>query len=98
MLVLAVYDMSRLMNTGLDMETLTRCVKLCETGVNPEALATCIKEIRRETAAARVRFEATSHVLEFLININVWHMLSCRKPSQQCRQLASTECFLYMDT
>jgi mitotic-spindle organizing protein 1 len=41
------------MNTGLDMETLTTCVKLCEAGVNPEALAAVIKEIRRETAALK---------------------------------------------
>lgn len=48
-----LYDISRLMNTGLDMETLTTCVKLCEAGVNPEALAAVIKEIRRETAALK---------------------------------------------
>lgn len=31
--------MSSILNTGLDRETLSVCVSLCESGVNPEALA-----------------------------------------------------------
>jgi mitotic-spindle organizing protein 1 len=62
MLHLALYDISRLMNTGLDMETLTTCVKLCEAGVNPEALAAVIKEIRRETAALKVLNQCGLHL------------------------------------
>lgn len=46
-------EMSRLLNTGLDPETLTICVKLCESGINPEALALVIQELRRETAAVK---------------------------------------------
>ncbi|XP_031573161.1 mitotic-spindle organizing protein 1-like [Actinia tenebrosa] len=44
-------EISKLLNTGLDSETLAICVKLCEAGVNPEALASVVQELRRETAA-----------------------------------------------
>ena len=44
-------EMSNLLNTGLDSESLSICVKLIEAGVNPEALALVIKELRRESAA-----------------------------------------------
>ena len=43
-------EMSNLLNTGLDSESLSICVKLIEAGVNPEALALVIKELRRESA------------------------------------------------
>ncbi|KAI8357167.1 mitotic-spindle organizing protein 1 [Mortierella sp. GBAus27b] len=46
-------EMSSLLNTGLDRETLSICVSLCESGVNPEALAAVIKELRRESASVR---------------------------------------------
>jgi len=44
-------EVSNLMNTGLDSESLAICIKLCEAGVNPEALAAVIKELRRESSA-----------------------------------------------
>ena len=47
----ALLEISRLLNTQLDPETLTICVRLCEIGVNPEALADVIKEIRKEMIA-----------------------------------------------
>lgn len=50
----AVKEISDLLNTGLDEETLKVCVQLLEAGVNPEALATVVRELRRETAALRV--------------------------------------------
>lgn len=43
-------ELSRLLCTGLDPETLTICVRLCECGVNPEALASIVNELRREIA------------------------------------------------
>ncbi|XP_078669674.1 mitotic-spindle organizing protein 1-like isoform X1 [Branchiostoma floridae x Branchiostoma belcheri] len=49
----ALQEISRLLNTGLDSETLSICVRLIEQGVNPEALASVIKELRRETAALK---------------------------------------------
>ena len=48
-------EISDLLNTGLDNETLRVCVQLLEAGVNPEALATVVQELRRETAAIKVR-------------------------------------------
>lgn len=47
----SLMEISNLLNTGLDAETLAICVKLCEAGVNPEALAAVVKELRREAAA-----------------------------------------------
>jgi len=44
-------EMSRLLNTGLDDETLAICVRLCEKGANPEALASVVRDLRRESAA-----------------------------------------------
>nr|ALS04307.1 mitotic-spindle organizing protein 1 [Acartia pacifica]ALS04308.1 mitotic-spindle organizing protein 1 [Acartia pacifica] len=46
-------EISRILNTGLDNESLAICVRLCDQGANPEALATVIKELRRETAALK---------------------------------------------
>ncbi|BFZ59833.1 hypothetical protein YB2330_000854 [Saitoella coloradoensis] len=41
-------EISLLLNTGLDKNTLSLCVSLCENGVNPEALAAVIRELRGE--------------------------------------------------
>ena len=49
----ALLEISKLLNTGLDAETLAVCVRLCESGVNPEALAMVIQEMRRQTAALK---------------------------------------------
>jgi mitotic-spindle organizing protein 1 len=49
-----VKEISDLLNTGLDEETLQVCVQLLEAGVNPEALAAVVQELRRETAAIKV--------------------------------------------
>lgn len=46
----ALLEISRILDTGLDAETLSICVQLCELGVNPEALATVIREIRTQAA------------------------------------------------
>lgn len=48
-------EISDLLNTGLDEESLQICVQLLEAGVNPEALAAVVQELRKETAAIRVR-------------------------------------------
>ncbi|CAG9787027.1 unnamed protein product [Diatraea saccharalis] len=42
-----MYQISQLLCTGLDTETLTICIRLCELGVDPEVLAHVIKEIRK---------------------------------------------------
>ena len=46
-------EISRLLNTGLDSESLALCVRLCENGANPQALATVIKEIRKQAQALK---------------------------------------------
>ncbi|XP_068778416.1 mitotic-spindle organizing protein 1 [Struthio camelus] len=50
---LVLFEISRLLNTGLDMETLSICVRLCEQGINPEALSSVIKELRKATEALK---------------------------------------------
>nr|XP_055100695.1 mitotic-spindle organizing protein 1 isoform X2 [Symphalangus syndactylus] len=47
-------EISRILNTGLDMETLSICVRLCEQGINPEALSSVIKELRKATEALKL--------------------------------------------
>ncbi|KAG5513712.1 hypothetical protein PMAC_000750 [Pneumocystis sp. 'macacae'] len=42
-----LHEISLLLNTGLDKNTLSLCVSLCENGVNPESLANVIKELKR---------------------------------------------------
>jgi len=44
-------EISTLLNTGLDADTLAICVRLCENGINPEALALVIQELRRASAS-----------------------------------------------
>lgn len=43
-----LYEISLLLNTGLDRNALSLCVSLCENGVNPEALAVRSKVKRVE--------------------------------------------------
>jgi len=50
-----LYDMSQLLSTQLDKETLATCIGMIESGVNPEALAAVIQELRREGAAIAAR-------------------------------------------
>jgi mitotic-spindle organizing protein 1 len=50
-----LYDMSQLLGTQLDKETLATCIGMIESGVNPEALAAVIQELRREGAAIAAR-------------------------------------------
>ena len=53
-LLSALVEISKLLNTGLDPESLAICVKLCEAGVNPEALASVVQELRREAVSVQV--------------------------------------------
>ena len=48
-----LFEISQLLNTGLDRHSLSILLSLCEHGVNPEALAMVVKELRREAAALR---------------------------------------------
>ncbi|KAF4593949.1 hypothetical protein EYR40_008747 [Pleurotus pulmonarius] len=46
-----LYDISQLLNTQLDKDTLATCIGMIESGVNPEALAAVIQELRRESSS-----------------------------------------------
>jgi mitotic-spindle organizing protein 1 len=48
-----LFSISKILDTGLDRETLRILVGLCETGISPEALALVVKELRREAAAIK---------------------------------------------
>ncbi|KAG6943856.1 hypothetical protein JG688_00017397 [Phytophthora aleatoria] len=45
-----VYELSRLLNTGLDRDTLAILMALIQKGVNPEALAAVVKDLRNDAA------------------------------------------------
>ena len=47
------YELSKVLNCGVDRETLAVLVALTERGVNPDALVAAVKELRREGAALR---------------------------------------------
>ncbi|XP_070607975.1 mitotic-spindle organizing protein 1 [Erythrolamprus reginae] len=53
-------EISRLLNTGLDAETLSICVRLCEQGINPEALSAVIRELRKASEALKVTDNMTN--------------------------------------
>lgn len=44
---IVIYNLSDLLDTGLERETLDIVVQMCEIGVNPDALASAIHEIER---------------------------------------------------
>ena len=46
-----LHEMSTILDTGLDKETLSILISLTEKGINPEALATVVEELRREALA-----------------------------------------------
>ncbi|KAL1914895.1 uncharacterized protein VTP21DRAFT_7811 [Calcarisporiella thermophila] len=48
-----LYEISSLLKTGLDRESLSLCVSLIERGANPDALVAVIKELRRECSALK---------------------------------------------
>ncbi|KAI3794007.1 hypothetical protein L1987_36632 [Smallanthus sonchifolius] len=43
-----VFEMSNIVDTGLDRHTLSVLIALCDLGLNPEALAAVVKEFRSE--------------------------------------------------
>ena len=73
-----LFDISQLLETGLDRETLAILVGLTETGVNPEALAEVVKELRRESAA----LEAANQRLESAANL-AGHLRAGGDPDQE---------------
>lgn len=61
-LSVVAFEISRLLDTGLDRETLSILVALTESGVSPEALANVVKELRREAAELRAAQQAAGEV------------------------------------
>uniref|UniRef100_A0A667WPY3 Mitotic spindle organizing protein 1 n=1 Tax=Myripristis murdjan TaxID=586833 RepID=A0A667WPY3_9TELE len=57
-------EISRLLNTGLDMESLSICVRLCEQGINPEALSSVIKELRKASDSLKLDSATCGGILE----------------------------------
>jgi mitotic-spindle organizing protein 1 len=47
-LIDSLYELSLILETGLDRESLTILLELTEAGVNPEALAALVKELRKQ--------------------------------------------------
>lgn len=44
------HEIAKLLDCGLDKETLSTCIALIEAGVNPEALAEVVKRLRKQAA------------------------------------------------
>lgn len=56
-----LYQISKLLNTNLDPNTLSMCIRLCENGVNPHALAAVVKELQQEVKTMNeAQLESTS--------------------------------------
>jgi mitotic-spindle organizing protein 1 len=43
-----VHEISQILDTGLDKETLAILIGLCEAGAHPEALAKVVQELKKE--------------------------------------------------
>uniref|UniRef100_A0A8D0GW06 Mitotic-spindle organizing protein 1 n=1 Tax=Sphenodon punctatus TaxID=8508 RepID=A0A8D0GW06_SPHPU len=48
-----LFEISRILNTGVYLETLSICIWLCEQGINSEALSLVIKELHKATEALK---------------------------------------------
>lgn len=48
-----MFEMSQILNCGIDQHTLSILAQLVENGVNPEALAAVVKELKRESDALK---------------------------------------------
>lgn len=55
----SLMELSRLLCTGLEPDTLAICIQLCEAGINPELLATVIRELRKEVQSAQDQSSGT---------------------------------------
>lgn len=52
--LIVLYEISQLLNCGIDKKVLAILTSLCENGVNPEGLAEVVKELRIEAEALQV--------------------------------------------
>ncbi|RXK35015.1 mitotic-spindle organizing protein 1 [Tremella mesenterica] len=51
----ALYDLSQLLQTGLDKQTLSICVGMIENGAHPDGLAAVVTELRKEVEGKIVK-------------------------------------------
>lgn len=49
----SLMELSRLLCTGLEPDTLAICVQLCEAGINPELLANVLRELRKQVQSTQ---------------------------------------------
>lgn len=92
-------EISRLLNTGLDMESLSICVRLCEQGINPEALSAVIKELRKASETLKASENCTNW--RWNQTTSVWDLLmgSCPVPgSEPTMGSPGNQICLYFDT
>ena len=47
-LYLVLYEMSQILNCGINRDTLSVLISMIENGANPEALAAVVKEMKKE--------------------------------------------------
>jgi mitotic-spindle organizing protein 1 len=52
-LTIDIFEVSNILNTGLDRKTLATCIQMIEAGVNPESLAAVVRELKRESSIIR---------------------------------------------
>jgi mitotic-spindle organizing protein 1 len=75
------FEISRLLDTGLDKETLSVLISLVESGVHPEALAAVVKELRREAAELKARCSACVALRcvawRLRVTLSVFHVRVC---------------------
>ncbi|WVO16287.1 mitotic-spindle organizing protein 1 [Cryptococcus depauperatus] len=55
-----LYDLSQLLQTGLEKTTLLICVGLIEQGANPDTLAAVIQDLREENEALKLEKSSQS--------------------------------------
>ena len=72
-ILVVVKDISDLLNTGLDDDTLKVCVQLIESGVNPEAVASVVLELRRAIASQVHHVIPNTTVHSFIVGNIYYH-------------------------
>ena len=77
-------EISRLLNTGLDMESLSICVRLCEQGINPEALSAVIKELRKASETLKVTYIPYLQLYSRKKSIKTSHFAVCSQCVVKC--------------
>ena len=70
-IIIVIHEMSEILNTGLDKETLSTLVSLCENGVNPEALAAIGVYINTLSLSLSLSLSYISHSLSLSLSLSL---------------------------